>query len=71
VHFDLNPANILHAGGRLTGVIDWNIPFGRALQGDRSFDIATLLFYTFDTTATRPALWQHALELSGLAWATI
>jgi aminoglycoside phosphotransferase (APT) family kinase protein len=71
VHFDLNPANILHAGGRLTGVVDWNIPFDGAGQGDRGFDISTLLFYTYDITATRTVLWERALELSGLAWTTV
>jgi Ser/Thr protein kinase RdoA (MazF antagonist) len=71
VHFDLNPANILHANGRLAGVVDWNIPFDGAMQGDRGFDIATLLFYTYDIPATRPVLWARALELSGPAWTTI
>lgn len=71
VHFDMNPANILHAGGRLSGVVDWNIPFDGAGQGDRGFDIATLLFYTYDIEQTREALWERALELSGLAWTTV
>jgi aminoglycoside phosphotransferase (APT) family kinase protein len=71
VHFDMNPANILHAGGRLSGVVDWNIPFEGAGQGDRGFDIATLLFYTYDIEQTREALWERALELSGLAWTTV
>jgi aminoglycoside phosphotransferase (APT) family kinase protein len=71
VHFDMNPANILHAGGRLTGVVDWNIPFDGAAQGDRGFDIATLLFYTYDIAQTRGVLWERALELSGLAWTTV
>jgi aminoglycoside phosphotransferase (APT) family kinase protein len=71
VHFDMNPANILHAGGRLSGVVDWNIPFDGAGQGDRVFDIATLLFYTCDIEQTRQALWERALELSGLAWTTV
>jgi aminoglycoside phosphotransferase (APT) family kinase protein len=71
VHFDMNPANILHAGGRLTGVVDWNIPFDGAGQGDRGFDIATLLFYTYDIEQTRDVLWQRALKLSGLAWTTV
>jgi aminoglycoside phosphotransferase (APT) family kinase protein len=56
VHFDMNPANILHAGGRLTGVVDWNIPFDGAGQGDRGFDVATLLFYTYDIEQTREVL---------------
>jgi aminoglycoside phosphotransferase (APT) family kinase protein len=71
VHFDMNPANILHAGGRLTGVVDWNIPFVGAGQGDRGFDIATLLFYAYDIEQTRGVLWERALELSGLAWTTV
>jgi aminoglycoside phosphotransferase (APT) family kinase protein len=71
VHFDMNPANILHAGGRLSGVVDWNIPFDGAGQGDRGFDVATLLFHTYDIEQTREALWERALELSGLAWTTV
>lgn len=71
VHFDMNPANILHDGGRLSGVVDWNIPFDGAGQGDRGFDVATLLFYTYDLERTRQALWERALELSGLAWTTV
>ncbi len=71
VHFDMNPANILHAGGRLSGVVDWNIPFDGAGQGDRGFDIATLLFYTYDIEQTREALWERALQISGLAWTTV
>jgi aminoglycoside phosphotransferase (APT) family kinase protein len=71
VHFDMNPANLLHAGGRLSGVVDWNIPFDGAGQGDRGFDVATLLFYAYDVEQTRGALWERALELSGLAWTTV
>jgi len=71
VHFDMNPANILHAGGRLSGVVDWNIPFDGAGQGDRGFDVATLLFYTYDIEQTREALWERVLKLSGLAWTTV
>jgi len=71
VHFDMNPANILHAAGRLSGVVDWNIPFDGAGQGDRGFDIATLLFYTYDIARTRAALWERVLDLSGLGWTTV
>jgi aminoglycoside phosphotransferase (APT) family kinase protein len=71
VHFDLNPANILHVRGRLSGVVDWNIPFDGAAQGDRGFDIATLLFYGYDVERARAALWERALEVSGLAWTTV
>jgi Ser/Thr protein kinase RdoA (MazF antagonist) len=35
VHFDMSPANILHQRGRLTGIIDWDVPFDGAGQGDR------------------------------------
>jgi aminoglycoside phosphotransferase (APT) family kinase protein len=71
VHFDMNPANILHAAGRLSGVVDWNIPFDGGGQGDRGFDVATLLFYSYDIERTRQELWERALELSGLAWTTV
>lgn len=71
VHFDMNPANILHTGARLSGVVDWNIPFDGAGQGDRGFDVATLLFYGYDIEQSREALWERALELSGLAWTTV
>jgi aminoglycoside phosphotransferase (APT) family kinase protein len=71
LHFDMNPANILHAEGRLSGVVDWNIPFDGAGQGDRGFDVATLLFYSYDIEQTRAALWERARELSGLPWTTV
>ena len=71
VHFDLNPANILHVDGRLTGVVDWTVPFTGAAQGDRGFDVATLLFYVYDVDATRHQLWACVLDISGLAWTAI
>lgn len=71
VHFDMNPANILHDGRRLSGIVDWNIPFDGAAQGDRGFDIATLLFYGYDLPATRETLWEHAIHTSGIAWTTV
>jgi aminoglycoside phosphotransferase (APT) family kinase protein len=71
VHYDLNPANILHAGGRLSGVVDWNIPFDGASQGDRGFDVATLLFYGYELEQSRAALWERALAVSGLPWTTV
>ena len=30
-----------------------------------------MLFYTYDIKQTREALWERALELSGLAWTTV
>jgi hypothetical protein len=32
--------------GTITGIVDWNVPFPAAMQGDRGFDIATLVFYS-------------------------
>ena len=63
VHFDFTPANILVDGGRIGGVIDWD----GACAGDRTFDLATLLFYTYDQPETRAPLWQTALKQSGPA----
>jgi len=71
VHFDLSPANVLHRDGRLAGIIDWNVPFAGAGQGDRGFDVATLLFYTYDDDATRPALWDRAIAISGPRWTAV
>jgi hypothetical protein len=41
VHLDFQPGNVLVAGGRLTGVVDWD----GAARGDRHFDLTTLRFY--------------------------
>jgi aminoglycoside phosphotransferase (APT) family kinase protein len=71
VHFDMNPANVLHSGGRLSGIVDWNVPFAGAAQGDRGFDVATLLFYTYDLASTREHLWQAALAISGISWTAV
>jgi len=70
-HFDMNPANIVHDGGRLSGIVDWNMPFNGACQGDRGFDVATLLFYSYDLPATRDTLWEHAIRISGIGWTTV
>jgi aminoglycoside phosphotransferase (APT) family kinase protein len=71
VHFDLSPANVLHDRGRLSGVIDWNVPFAGASQGDRGFDLATLLFYTYDIAAVRDRLWDAATAVSGIGWTIV
>jgi hypothetical protein len=71
VHFDLNPANVLHENGRLTGIVDWNVPFVGASQGDRGFDVATLLFYSYDNVRTRDRLWAHASAISGARWVAV
>jgi aminoglycoside phosphotransferase (APT) family kinase protein len=71
LHFDLNPANVLHERGRLAGIVDWNVPFVGASQGDRGFDVATLLFYTYDNARTRDRLWAHASAISGPRWVAV
>ena len=71
VHFDLNPANILHEHRRLVGIVDWNVPFHGASQGDCGFDLATLLFYTYENDATRDELWQAAVATSGIEWTVV
>lgn len=40
VHLDFHPGNLLHADGRITGVIDWD----GAARGDRRFDLVALRF---------------------------
>jgi hypothetical protein len=71
VHFDFSPANILHDNGRLCGVVDWNVPFAAASQGDRGFDLATLLFYSYDIASTRNQLWDAASAVSGVGWTIV
>lgn len=61
-HFDFTYANALTDGHRITGVIDWNVPFRGALQGDHAFDIATLLFYAYDRPPIRDDLWRVLLD---------
>ena len=63
VHFDFNPANILVADDTVSGVIDWD----GAQAGERSFDLATLLFYAADQADVANALWQAAVERSSAA----
>jgi hypothetical protein len=63
VHFDFGGPNILVDEGRVTGVVDWG---PAPLPGDRTFDLATLLFYDgyyADVPATRARIWERALEL--------
>lgn len=62
VHFDFSYANTLSDGQTVTGVIDWNVPFTGALQGDYAFDVATLLFYSYDRPSTRSWLWTALLD---------
>lgn len=54
VHGDFQPANILLHRDKVSGIIDWQAPGA----GDSSFDLVTLLFYTYDDSGTREQLWQ-------------
>lgn len=58
VHIDFNPTNILVNNGAVSGVIDWQDPHA----GDCTFDLVTLLFYTWDDVVVRDYLWQHIIE---------
>jgi hypothetical protein len=54
VHFDFHTNNILIDGDRVTGVIDWE----GSESGDCAFDLATLLFYTWQFRDFRERLWK-------------
>jgi aminoglycoside phosphotransferase (APT) family kinase protein len=56
VHWDFHGGNILVDGDRITGVIDWDgLRFG-----DASFDLMTLLFYSYRDEHARHPLWEEA-----------
>jgi Ser/Thr protein kinase RdoA (MazF antagonist) len=61
VHYDFTPANLLSDGAAVTGVIDVNPP---VITGDRAFDLATLLFYSYDHGVLREALRARLLRLA-------
>ena len=61
VHWDFNPGNVLVDRDRITGVIDWE----GACAGDRGFDLATLLFYSYDDREVREPLGREVLDCSG------
>ena len=63
VHYDCSPANVLASAAGITGVIDWD----GWCAGDRMFDVATMLFYSYTDPAVRAALWQAILTHSGPA----
>jgi hypothetical protein len=58
VHGDFQHANILAHDHQITGVVDWDAVYA----GDCIFDIATLLFYSYDDQEVREQLWRYALE---------
>jgi len=59
MHYDFNPANILVDSGGVSGVVDWE----GVRAGDHAFDLATMLFYTYDAAEARTALWRRSREL--------
>lgn len=62
VHGDFQHANILMQDEQISGVVDWD-GFG---AGDCTFDLATLLFYSYDLVDVREQLWNYALERASL-----
>jgi hypothetical protein len=61
VHYDFTLANLLTTGAGISGVIDINPP---PFTGDRAFDLATMLFYLYDSGSARDRLRDRALELT-------
>jgi hypothetical protein len=53
VHYDFTWANILVQNRVVRGVIDWDA----TCAGDRAFDLATLLFYSYADAPCRRVLW--------------
>ncbi len=62
VHSDFQSSNILVHNNQVSGIIDWDAPYA----GDRMFDIATLLFYSYDDLDIRALLWRYALAYASL-----
>ena len=62
VHGDFQHTNILMQDEQISGVVDWD-GFG---VGDCIFDIATLLFYSYESVEVREQLWNYALERASL-----
>jgi len=67
VHYDCNPANVLASETHITGVIDWD----GWCAGDRMFDVATMLFYSYPDPVVRSQLWQVLREHSEPASAAV
>jgi aminoglycoside phosphotransferase (APT) family kinase protein len=61
VHGDLSPGNILVHDGQISGIVDWDA----AGRGDRSFDLALLLFYFYDDQPIRDPVRDRVVELAG------
>ena len=58
VHGDFQHSNILIHDEQISGIVDWD----GSCAGDCTFDIATLLFYSYDVVEVRERLWDYALE---------
>ncbi len=62
VHGDFQHTNILIHDEQISGIVDWDGSFA----GDCIFDIATLLFYSYDVVEVREQLWKYVLERATL-----
>jgi fructosamine-3-kinase len=60
VHFDFHHGNILIDDAGIASVIDWE----GCRAGDRAFDLATLLYYSYPDPVLRDALWERAGEIA-------
>lgn len=58
VHFDFHQRNVLTSGDEITGVIDWD----GVSVGDCTFDLVTLLFYSYKNPAAREPLWNEITQ---------
>ncbi len=67
VHRDFQHANILAHNNQISGVVDWDYVYA----GDCVFDIATLLFYSYDDGGVREQLWQYTLERANIHLLTV
>jgi thiamine kinase-like enzyme len=60
VHFDFHHGNILINDAGIASVIDWE----GCRAGDRAFDLATLLYYSYPDLVLRNALWERARAIA-------
>ncbi|HZO25151.1 MAG TPA: aminoglycoside phosphotransferase family protein [Chloroflexota bacterium] len=60
VHGDFQPNNMLGLSGKISGVVDWE----GAQAGDRTFDLATVLFYGYDQETVRETLWPRVTTMT-------
>ena len=60
VHFDFTSQNILVDAGEIAAVIDWE----GCLAGDRAFDLATMLFYSYDQPEARARLSERLRDIA-------